>query len=565
MATKPKRKSEYVLQRVIAERLAHAGANPYASEHPEYVVLHGKREGEIKYFGLPLRVHRMFPAKTRSQAEQVSKDFAAFAAGQDQTDWRVWGIHRPTRKTELSALVEDMEAFNDLINCVFTHLKKDAFKFEVLLLGIHIEFDHSTQLLDIHGHFVCSMPEATRDSVRTVLMTKFSRAHVPDTPLRSAYGFANYASRPFKLEKVIDWPIGALLAAWQLGECGFHYARPAGRFRKWRNDNKPSVDEHAKAKARAKRENRKATRYAGDGWKYRDRPLFKRMWRFDGEDVAGTLYRSAHAIPAREPTTSPEPFSPNTYSYPSAIGAVIQTSPAGASEKGETGDALEILPAAKRNIFELAGSSNMVAGIATVAPVSVQTVSLQLLQSPENTMPISVKDIHDAATKLDQSGINPSQRAVRTALGSGSFSTISKALLTWRPAEDPDEAVPAAPADVENYGKELAAYAWKVAIDHANKDANDRVQTALSLQLQAEEATKKLVVTADELAVERDKLAAEVTDLKVRLNKMIATSNANRQSSVAATAKAETLQKTVDQLTAALAGRPAVQAAEAAA
>jgi len=177
-------------------------------------------------------------------------------------------------------------------------------------------------------------------------------------------------------------------------------------------------------------------------------------------------------------------------------------------------------------------------------------------------MPISVKDIHAAAERLNECGIKPSQREVRKELGSGSFTTIAAALRTWKPAEEQEK--PPEPAPVEEYGRQLAAYAWKMAVDQADAVADGRVNEALAVQLRAEENAKTLAATADEYAIENDRLRAEVADLKVRLNKAVSAGNAQRQSSVAATAKAETLQAAIDQLTAAIAGNAAVKTEKAA-
>jgi hypothetical protein len=179
-------------------------------------------------------------------------------------------------------------------------------------------------------------------------------------------------------------------------------------------------------------------------------------------------------------------------------------------------------------------------------------------------MPISAKDILAAASRLNQRGINPSQREVRKELGSGSFTTIAAVLRTWKPEEEEEKAPDPAPAAVEDYGRQLAAYAWKIAVDEASAGADERVHVALAAQLQAEEDLKKLATTADEFAIENDRLRAEVADLKGRLNKAVNASNAHRQSSVAATAKAETLQAAIDQLTAAIAGNAAAKTDKAA-
>jgi hypothetical protein len=179
-------------------------------------------------------------------------------------------------------------------------------------------------------------------------------------------------------------------------------------------------------------------------------------------------------------------------------------------------------------------------------------------------MPITAKDILDAATRVNNRGINPSQREVRKELGSGSFSTIAAVLRTWKPEEAEEKAPDPAPAAVEDYGRQLAAYAWKIAVDEASAGADERVHGALAAQLRAEEDLKNLAATADELAIENDRLRAEVADLKGRLNKAVNACNAHRQSSVAASAKAETLQAAIDQLTAAIAGNAAAKTEKAA-
>jgi hypothetical protein len=65
------------------------------------------------------RAPHMFPTKTRSRAHRLATDFAAFAATADRSDWRIWTIHYPSRKTEIGGLVADLQRFNSRINSVF--------------------------------------------------------------------------------------------------------------------------------------------------------------------------------------------------------------------------------------------------------------------------------------------------------------------------------------------------------------------------------------------------------------------------------------------------------------
>jgi len=237
MPAKSKKRSDYSLARKIARRLVAAKVFPFKDDRAEYVRLHGPREGEKKEFGPPLRSHRMFPMKRRSIIEQRAREFSEFAAGADQTNWRVWTVHYPSRKTQLDALVEDLTSFNALINNIFSQLRKaKEFEFQILILGIHIEFDHTTGLFDIHAHFVCKIPAEPvhREVVRRRLMQAFSRTDLRDEPLRSAQGFTRYADRTIKLENAVKWPNKALVAVWPLVDHGFHYFRTGGDFADWR-------------------------------------------------------------------------------------------------------------------------------------------------------------------------------------------------------------------------------------------------------------------------------------------------------------------------------------------
>ena len=101
-------------------------------------------------------------------------------------------------------------------------------------------------------------------------------------------------------------------------------------------------------------------------------------------------------------------------------------------------------------------------------------------------------------------------------MGSGSFTTIAAVLRTWKPEEEDEKAPDPAPAAVEDYGRQLAAYAWKIAVDEASAGADERIHGAWPRSFEAEEDLKTLGATADELASENDRLRAEVTDLKGR-------------------------------------------------
>lgn len=384
MPERSKKRSDYSLSREIAQRLAHEGVQPFRDDRIEYVRLHGKREGAVYVFGPRLRSHRMFSMKRRADIERTAQDFAAFAADADQNNWRVWTVHYPSRKTELDALVEDLQSFNSLINNVFSQLRKRKdCNFEILLLGIHIEFDDTTGMFDIHAHFVCEMAADNREEVRRRLMMAFSRTDLPDEPLRSAQGFARYAEKTLKLDDVVTWPIEALVGVWPLVDHKFQYLRTGGQFAAWRKENEtttpaPTAEQEEK---RRKRKNRRDTRYEGKAWDYRDQPQIRKKWKLGGEVLDGTLYLSAPTATPRR-TAPPDPPS----SYPSALGTITQSTAIFCEPANPE-------PAADKNLFGLAGSSSRVVGIATDPAVSLQVVSLQPVQSPETAMPLSEKGI----------------------------------------------------------------------------------------------------------------------------------------------------------------------------
>ena len=85
-------------------------------------------------------------------------------------------------------------------------------------------------------------------------------------------------------------------------------------------------------------------------------------------------------------------------------------------------------------------------------------------------MAISIDDVFSAADRLSESGQQPTLAAVRSALGGGSFTTISEAMKSWR-AMQQAAAAPvreAAPAAVMERFHQLGTDVWAVAISMAN-------------------------------------------------------------------------------------------------
>jgi hypothetical protein len=128
--------------------------------------------------------------------------------------------------------------------------------FELLVLGIHIEFDEIAELFDLHAHFVCKIPQGEkREDARRRLMSAFSRPHTPDAVIRSPQAVVRYLSRTFRLRDVATWPISALKAAWKLVDQKFHYTRTGGAFAEWRRLRKSEIGQLELEQLRRKRKN----------------------------------------------------------------------------------------------------------------------------------------------------------------------------------------------------------------------------------------------------------------------------------------------------------------------
>jgi hypothetical protein len=503
MPAKSKKRSDYSLAREIARRLVDAGVFPFKDGRAQYVRLHGAQEGQRKEFGPPLRSHRMFSMKRRSLIERRAQEFSAFAATADQTDWRVWAIHYPSRKTQLDAVVEDLKSFNALINNIFSQLRKaEEYEFQILILGIHIEFDHTTGLFDIHAHFVCKIPAEPvhREEVRGLLMQAFSRTDLGDEPLRSAEGFTRYAEKTFKLANVVKWPAEALVGIWPLVDHKFHYVRTGGDFADWVRDQPPASRTAEQEEKSRKRKNRKDTRYTGNAWDYQDQPLVRKKWKIDGELVDGTLYRSAAKAGPRAPAAS----APSS-SYPSALGITTQSAISNEQSGGLTpahgpcsvNAGIDREPAdfalaeIRRSITGLVYCRSRI-GRLQVTPDRGDLMSKNYITEAES---------HGAADEVDHDGKKPTPVNVREKIGRGSYTTIAGHLLSWKPRDQRDE-LPPVPGGLMSSVSALTVDIWHLARTAARDEHDVELAQSIKDTAEARAAAAKAGDQADRLAEE---------------------------------------------------------------
>ena len=159
-------------------------------------------------------------------------------------------------------------------------------------------------------------------------------------------------------------------------------------------------------------------------------------------------------------------------------------------------------------------------------------------------MAISIDDVFSAADRLSESGQQPTLAAVRSALGGGSFTTISEAMKSWRVMQQAAAAPvrEATPAAVMERFHQLGADVWAVAISMANDRLAKEREAFESAKAETAQAQKEATEWADQLAVELESTRKRLEQQEVLLH----TARATTDTAQAALAEA---QKRADSLT----------------
>ena len=127
-------------------------------------------------------------------------------------------------------------------------------------------------------------------------------------------------------------------------------------------------------------------------------------------------------------------------------------------------------------------------------------------------MAISKEQIFAVADELDAAGQNPTLANVRKQLGSGSFTTISEAMKSWR-AMQQAAATPvreAAPTPVMERLNQLGADVWAVAISMANDRLTKEREAFESAKADMELAHKEAAELADQMAAELESMRKQL-------------------------------------------------------
>ena len=127
-------------------------------------------------------------------------------------------------------------------------------------------------------------------------------------------------------------------------------------------------------------------------------------------------------------------------------------------------------------------------------------------------MAITTQDIHAAADRLAAEGQQPTLAAVRSALGGGSFTTISEAMKVWKAAQQSATAPirEVAPAAVAERMAEVAGEVWSIAQGMANDRLASEREALDAARQEMEQAQAEAAELADQLASDLDTAKAVI-------------------------------------------------------
>jgi hypothetical protein len=161
-------------------------------------------------------------------------------------------------------------------------------------------------------------------------------------------------------------------------------------------------------------------------------------------------------------------------------------------------------------------------------------------------MAATIADVHAAADKLNAKGLKPTYEAIRAILVKASFSLIRDGLKTWVPEADAASLDPA-PDEVVQTALSFGSRIWETALSLANKQADEKL---IKLQIDFDHVfgdLQSVIATADQSALDNDKMKVENEALKVNLGKCRNTLIVRDKELAAARTEVETLRKTLDQ------------------
>lgn len=179
----------------------------------------------------------------------------------------------------------------------------------------------------------------------------------------------------------------------------------------------------------------------------------------------------------------------------------------------------------------------------------VVSVVVQLIQHT-TTMALTSDQIFAAADDLDARGINPTLSAVRKALGTGSFTTISEAMSAWREKKSNRSAVSSEPLPdaVGLRLAELGHEVWSAALSQANARLTGEREALERAGEQADAERTEACVLADALTQELEQAKLLLTERDKTIIGLEATISAQAGDLAAGAERMAGLQARVDEL-----------------
>jgi hypothetical protein len=282
--------------RLIAGRLEKLGHDPFYSDRERYLVRLDDNSGEIVELGRPLRGSRLFKKSVLARDIETVNDIEAFAATCKDEEWLHWNIGLTSAKADVGSLVEANEEFNRLINIHFREMRRRN-GFQLILIVIHPRFDAFSGRFDLHAHIICRIPPEHREAARQRLLTAFSKADVPDEPIRNVAACATYMIWGIcPPEETIGLPDDALSDLWRLSQSKARLVRKGERLGKWKQKTAEPIDEHERARRERIRKNRAETADPRPQPRWRDRLLAKTKVTIDGKKIAALLFEERRPV-----------------------------------------------------------------------------------------------------------------------------------------------------------------------------------------------------------------------------------------------------------------------------
>lgn len=173
-----------------------------------------------------------FAKIARCRAARTALEFDAFRQQADLRHLRHYVLRPLGRKALPGELAGELRRFSDDLNCHVGRLVSRGYV-KPLLTTIHLRFDQTLGMWDVHAHCLWQVQPTDLDAVWKVVGHRFSDAWREEDRIRNASALANYT-----LTWVVDhrslenWSDECLLELWDLSGCKL--IRPAGAFAKFR-------------------------------------------------------------------------------------------------------------------------------------------------------------------------------------------------------------------------------------------------------------------------------------------------------------------------------------------